>query len=167
MTGVTESDIVRSEIRWSIVVFTVVSIIMVAVIAGYVLQRVIEGLFIKDFGMDILQKRGPSGGYYIGSREFELPELKLLVDAVQSSKFITESKTVSLIRKIEGLTSVYEARGLQRQVVVQVRHREAVAQANPQVVGLAGQIDGVRHGRGGAHFENAQRVIEARRWRQH
>lgn len=76
---------------------------------------------LQEFGMDILQKRGPAGGYYVGSREFELPELRLLVDAVQSSKFITESKTVALIKKIEGLASVYEARSLQRQVVVRGR----------------------------------------------
>lgn len=76
---------------------------------------------LQDYGLDVLQKHGPTGGYYVASREFELPELKLLVDAVQSSKFITESKTISLIKKIEGLTSVYEARGLQRQVVVRNR----------------------------------------------
>ena len=44
---------------------------------------------LQDFGMDILHKPGRWGGYYLASREFELPELKLLVDAVQSSKFLT------------------------------------------------------------------------------
>ena len=60
-------------------------------------------------------------GYYIGQREFQLPELKLLVDAVQSSRFITEKKSRELIGKIEGLTSVHEARKLQRQVYVSGR----------------------------------------------
>jgi predicted DNA-binding transcriptional regulator YafY len=76
---------------------------------------------LQEYGMDILQKHGPSGGYYIGERDFELAELKLLVDAVQTSKFITEKKSVSLIRKIENLTSVDQARTLQRQVVVRNR----------------------------------------------
>ena len=54
----------------------------------------------------------------MGDRDFQLPELKLLVDSVQSSKFITHKKTVSLIKKIESLASVYQARQLSRQVFV-------------------------------------------------
>ena len=46
---------------------------------------------LEKFGLDIQQKKGKCPGYYIGARDFELPELKLLVDAVQSSKFITSS----------------------------------------------------------------------------
>lgn len=76
---------------------------------------------LRLFGMDILQQRGPGGGYYVVGRYFELPELKLLVDSVQSSKFITYSKTLSLIKKIEGLASVHEARMLHRQVYVKKR----------------------------------------------
>ena len=56
--------------------------------------------------------------YYLLSREFEVSELKLLVDAIQSSKFITEKKSRELIRKMEKLTSAYEAKGLERQVYV-------------------------------------------------
>ena len=51
-------------------------------------------------------------------RDFEIAELKLLVDAVQSSKFITESKSNKLIKKIEGLASNNEAKSLHRQVYV-------------------------------------------------
>ena len=77
---------------------------------------------LRRFGLDILQvKIGRQSGYYVGSREFELPELKLLVDSVQSSKFITHKKTLSLIRKIESLASVYEAQLLSRQVYVKNR----------------------------------------------
>lgn len=71
---------------------------------------------LRRWGLDVKFERGR--GYFIASREFELPELKLLVDAVQSSRFITQKKTLSLIRKIEGLCSVHEARLLQRQVYV-------------------------------------------------
>ncbi len=55
------------------------------------------------------------------SRAFELPELKLLVDAIQSSKFITEKKTNRLIKKLETLVSKYDAQKLQRQVFVSGR----------------------------------------------
>ena len=59
--------------------------------------------------------------YHVVDRPFELPELKLLVDAIQSSKFITERKTNALIRKLEKLVSRYEAVKLQRQVYVSGR----------------------------------------------
>ena len=56
--------------------------------------------------------------YHIGNRQFELAELKLLVDSVQSAKFITAKKSNELIKKIEGLASKYEASQLHRQVFV-------------------------------------------------
>lgn len=76
---------------------------------------------LQRFGVDIISRRSEPKGYYVASRDFELPELKLLVDAVQSSKFITEKKSRSLIAKIERLTGRYEAKQLQSQVVVSNR----------------------------------------------
>lgn len=76
---------------------------------------------LRLFGMDILQVKGKHTGYYVGERDFELPELKLLVDSVQSSKFITHKKTLSLIGKIENLASSHDAKLLQRQVYVRGR----------------------------------------------
>lgn len=73
---------------------------------------------LRNFGLDIAYRKERPEGYYLADRDFELPELKLLVDAVQSSRFITQKKSDALIRKIEKLTSRYEARTLQRQVVV-------------------------------------------------
>ena len=73
---------------------------------------------LRLFGVDIVQLKGKNGGYYIGERDFELPELKLLVDSVQSSKFITQDKTYKLIKKIESLASIYDGQLLQRQVFV-------------------------------------------------
>lgn len=73
---------------------------------------------LQEFGLDIVQLRGPGGGYYLASRAFELPELKLLVDAVQSSKFLSEKKSLQLIAKLETLTSSFEAKSLRRQVTV-------------------------------------------------
>lgn len=73
---------------------------------------------LRTIGMDIVKRSEKPVGYYVGKRKFELAELKLLVDAVQSSKFITVKKSEELIKKLEGLTSRYEARQLQRQVFV-------------------------------------------------
>ena len=74
---------------------------------------------LQDFGYDILQAGSRSGGgYWLGSREFELPELKLLVDAVQSSRFITTKKSRELIHKLEHMVSRHDAGKLQRQVYV-------------------------------------------------
>ena len=72
---------------------------------------------LMDFGVDVgFDPSKGNGGYYLASRDFELPELKLLVDAVSASRFITKSKSEQLIRKIEKLASRYEAVQLQRQV---------------------------------------------------
>ena len=76
---------------------------------------------LRSFGADVITVRGRSPGYYLGERDFELPELKLLVDSIQSSKFITQRKTLSLIRKLEGLCSVFDAQLLERQVFVRGR----------------------------------------------
>ncbi len=74
---------------------------------------------LTDFGYDIIRKDNRSGGgYYLASREFELAELKLLVDAVQSSRFITRKKSRELIAKLEKLTSKHDGSTLQRQVYV-------------------------------------------------
>lgn len=72
-----------------------------------------------EFGYDIIQVHSRlGGGYYMAGREFELAELKLLVDAVQSSRFITTRKSRSLIRKLEQMAGKYDAGKLQRQVFV-------------------------------------------------
>ena len=77
---------------------------------------------LQDFGLDIIQVRNRSNsGYYLGSREFELPELKLLVDVVQSSRFITIKKSRELIHKLEQFAGRGEAGKLQRQVYVSGR----------------------------------------------
>lgn len=73
---------------------------------------------LRSYGVDIISGRGRSSGYFVASREFELPELKLLADTVSSSSFITEKKSRELLRKIEGLASVYEAKQLSRQVYI-------------------------------------------------
>lgn len=76
-----------------------------------------------DFGMDIIKVKERPGGYYLAGRQFELAELKLLVDAVQASKFITTKKSGELIGKLETLCSKAQARQLHRQVVVANRNK--------------------------------------------
>ena len=80
---------------------------------------------LKDLEVLGIEVEGEPDGkgyhYHVVSRPFELPELKLLVDTIQSSRFITEKKTNALIRKLEKLVSRYEANRLQRQVFVSGR----------------------------------------------
>ncbi len=78
---------------------------------------------LERFGYPVERRRGENNavGYYVEVREFELPELKLLVDAVQSSNFITRQKSRTLIEKLSGLTSRWEAQTLQRQVHISDR----------------------------------------------
>lgn len=78
---------------------------------------------LGDFGVDIIKVAEKPGGYYVASRDFELAELKLLVDAVQASKFITPKKSQELIHKLEKLTSRENAKQLNRQVVVTNRSK--------------------------------------------
>lgn len=77
---------------------------------------------LQDYGIDIIgEKSGRDYYYKVVSRDFETSELKLLVDAVQSSKFISAHKSAELIKKLERLTSDYEGGKLQRQVFVAQR----------------------------------------------
>ena len=74
---------------------------------------------LEKFGLEIVSEQdGRTVRYRLATRQFELPELKLLVDAVQGSKFITEKKSRQLIKKLESLVSVHEARQLHRQVLI-------------------------------------------------
>lgn len=73
---------------------------------------------LAEFGFDVIRTKQ---GAYIGKRQFELPELKLLVDAVQASKFITERKSDELIDKLSQMLSEGERRKLRHQVLVQNR----------------------------------------------
>ena len=76
---------------------------------------------LQDFGIDILRVTGRNGGYYIASRNFQLPELKLLIDAVQSSRFLTEKKSRELIEKLCAQCNEQDARLVRRDVYVSGR----------------------------------------------
>lgn len=77
---------------------------------------------LRHFGLDIIAvKEGRDCFYHLGGRDFELPELKLLVDSVQSAKFITDKKSKELIKKLEALVSKHEGKQLHRQVIISGR----------------------------------------------
>ncbi len=71
---------------------------------------------LEDFGLDINTVKAKSNLYFIGERTLQLPELKLLVDSAVASRFITESKSRELIKKLGSLTSRHYAKALNRQV---------------------------------------------------
>ena len=74
-----------------------------------------------DYGVDIVSLPGKNGGYYIASRNFELPELKLLIDAVLSSKYLTEKKSRQLIEKLCNQCNEEDARLMRRDMYVSGR----------------------------------------------
>ena len=73
---------------------------------------------LQSFGLDICTVRTNTVKYYIGNRDFQIPELKLLVDAIQSSKFITRKKSLELIEKLGHLVSENDGSQLRREVYV-------------------------------------------------
>ena len=77
---------------------------------------------LREMGLDIIcEREGRDYFYHVGSKHFDIAELKLLVDAIQSSKFITARKSDDLIKKLTGMASEYEADQLKRQVTVRGR----------------------------------------------
>ena len=76
---------------------------------------------LQDYGVDIVSIPGKNGGYYIASRNFELPELKLLIDAVQSSRYLTEKKSRELIEKLLTQCNEQDASLMKRNVLVSGR----------------------------------------------
>ena len=102
---------------------------------------------LKSYGMLIEQNRGQNGGYYVVNRNFELPELKLLVDAVQSSKFITKKQSAELIKKLERETSRENAKQLQRQVFIynRIKTGNMAIYNNVDVIHAACRKDGAEY----------------------
>ena len=102
---------------------------MIAELARYDIKAERKSIYddleaLTQFGLDVQCRKGKSPGWFIGERDFQLPELKLLMDAAQSSRFITQKKSDALLRKLEGLASVHQARKLQRQVYVSGRIKQ-------------------------------------------
>lgn len=73
---------------------------------------------LNDIGFDIISTKSPKRGFFMGTRQFELPEVRLLIDAVSSAGFITPHKTNDLVNKLESLVSKYQANELVSQVYI-------------------------------------------------
>lgn len=76
---------------------------------------------LKEYGMEIFRVRTPVNGYYLASRNFEEPQLRLLIDAVQAASFITDKKTKELVKKIGSLCSESVGKQLTKQVYIENR----------------------------------------------
>lgn len=84
---------------------------------------------LNKFGMDIITNVSRGNSFYMASREFEIPELKLLVDAVSSSRFISAAKSEQLIGKLASMVSEYE----REQIVPRIYTDERIKANNPQL----------------------------------
>ena len=73
---------------------------------------------LQQFGIDIITVPGKNGGYFVATRNFQLPELKLLIDAVQSSRYLTQAKSHDLIEKLCNLCNEHDADLLKRNVYI-------------------------------------------------
>ena len=80
---------------------------------------------LSDSGFDLIVNRGRGGGCFLASRTFEEAELRLLVDAVQFSRFIPVEKSRQIITKLLSAASVYEEKRLDREVYVSGRVRSS------------------------------------------
>lgn len=76
---------------------------------------------LRSFGYDVISVKSKSTGYYLGERQFSLPELKVLAGAVESSRFITKKKSEELISKLSADAGEYSARNIKRQVSISNR----------------------------------------------
>jgi len=84
---------------------------------------------LQEYGYDIVYTKGKKNGYFMGTREFELPELRLLMDAVQSAGFITRRKSKELLQKLERLCSRHNARRINSQVYIPSSLKQHVNEA--------------------------------------
>ncbi len=76
---------------------------------------------LEEYGMDIIKTKVPSAGFFVAGREFEVPEIYLLCDAVQSAGVITHSKTRELVEKLGTLLSCHQAKDLKKRVFIDTR----------------------------------------------
>lgn len=78
---------------------------------------------LVEYGLDIIKTAKPKNGCFLASRDFEIAELRLINDAIQSAGFISRKKTTSLLKKMDSLLSVYQADRLKGQVFVDRRNK--------------------------------------------
>lgn len=99
---------------------------MISYLASYDISAERKSIYddlklLEFYGMDIQSVKSKTFGYFLGERSFQLAELKMLIDVVQASPFLTQSKSMELIGKLERQTSRSNAKELRRQVYVMHR----------------------------------------------
>ena len=77
---------------------------------------------LTDYGCDII-KAGTKKGFFMASREFELPEIRVLIDAVQSADFISPKKSKALLEKLGKYASKYQFSKIEKQVYIENRNK--------------------------------------------
>lgn len=77
---------------------------------------------LTEYGYDII-KAGSKKGFFLASREFELPEIRLLIDAVQSADFISAKKSKALLKKFGNYASKYQYARIEKQVYIENRNK--------------------------------------------
>ena len=78
---------------------------------------------LQEAGFDVVKTGTPKKGYYLASNGFEMPEISLLTDAVQSAGFIPKKKTEQLVQKLQGLVSCHQAAELKSRVCIENRSK--------------------------------------------
>ena len=78
---------------------------------------------LVDFGYDIINTRVPRRGYFLASRDFELPEIYLLSDAVRSADFVSPKKTRELIAKLDAMLSVHQAKKREKGIFINPKQK--------------------------------------------
>lgn len=73
---------------------------------------------LQDFGIDIVMRKSKTCEYFLSSRLFETPELKILIDSIQSSRFITKKKSESIIKRLKQLASKPQSRKFSGQIYI-------------------------------------------------
>lgn len=146
---------------------------IVALLAEYGIEVERKTLYedlriLESFGLDVCRTRSDTTRYFIGSRDFEIPELKLLVDAIQSSKFITHKKSMSLINKLERLVSENQGKELHREVYVTNRVKNFNEQIYYNVDEIHAAISGnkkisFRYMKWDVDFSGRQKIIRIER----
>ncbi|WP_333648679.1 hypothetical protein [Lacrimispora sp.] len=144
---------------------------IVEALAGYDIKAERKSLYsdmelLRQFGVDIEMQRGKTVGYYIAERQFELPELKLLVDAVQNCRFITKRKSEELIKKLSSLTSSKQAKQLRRQVFVADRAKtiNETVYCSIDQIHHAIDIEGIPQNGGALAFKSYGRRVSHAAW---
>lgn len=78
---------------------------------------------LQDYGLDIIPTKTPTAGYFLAERDFEIPEIQLIADAVQAANFITPKKTRQLLGKLESKLSCEQSKDIRRSIYIDNRNK--------------------------------------------